>query len=385
MQDNLDSSGIFSLSCFAFQIRVLAYFSSKLTPNEQIEFETIDDVAINKKNEHLSIDQNSTSFSNLVSRGSVYDSIQVKRTGITNSVKVKILYNWFITEIIHGSKIDKYILITESENILVDGLFSITENKMYKQIIESEKKSSSLITKLKKMIENDYPSFEKAYNSVKRKYKNQQIQNIDDLILNSFKTVFRFSAINESTYKLRVREYVNQITYEIINAILSKKPYQLSYSAFEKIVENKCSNIQDEKSEIDYSVFKKVNRHGLIDTNISNTREYRQLAACGLPEKSIETYLMQNEYYKASRLSFMSTNRADCVRNIEETAFENFEIIKEDLHIRDVDTPYNRMYGTTNRDNLYTKSNQIRIGSCIYLTNESTPSDYLITWDDANQ
>lgn len=382
MSESPNSSGIFSLSGFAYQIRVLAYCSSRLSPNEQIEFETIDDVAINRNDVHLSLDKNSTSFSNLVGHGSVYDSIQVKRTGITNGVKVKILHNWFITEIWYGSKIDKYILIAESDDITNSELFSISEQKMYDQIIQSDKNANALITKLKEKIENDFENFERIYNSVKRKYVNQQMQNIDELIISSFKSIFRSSAINESTYKLRVREYVNQITYEIIDAIFGRKPYLLSYSNFEKIVEKICSTIQDEKSEIDYSVFKKVNRQSLIDTSIASSREYRQLAACGLSENIIETYLMQNEYYKASRLSFMSTSRSDCVRNIEETAFENFEIIKEDLQIKDLDSPYNRMSGTTNKDNFYANNNQIRIGSCIYLTNESTPLDYLISWDD---
>lgn len=382
MSESPNSSGIFSLSGFAYQIRVLAYYSSRLSPNEQIEFETIDDVAVNRNDVHLSLDKNSTSFSNLVGHGSIYDSIQVKRTGITSSVKMKILHNWIITEIRYGSKIEKYILITESDNITDLELFSIPTQKMYDQIIQSDKNANALITKLKKRIENDFEKFEKMYSSVKRKYVNQQMQNIDELISSSFKSIFRSSAINESTYKLRVREYVNQITYEIIDAIFGKKPYLLSYSDFEKIVEKICSTIQDGKSEIDYSVFKKVNRQSLIDTSIANTREYRQLAACGLSEKSIETYLMQNEYYKASRLSFMSTSRSDCVRNIEETAFENFEIIKDDLQIKKLDSPYNRMSGTTNKENLYTNNNQIRIGSCIYLTNESTPLDYLISWDD---
>lgn len=383
MQDDFDKSGIFSLGGFAYQIRILAYYSSKLAPNEQIEFETIDDVAINKNNIHLSLDQNSTAFSSLIGHGSLYDSIQVKRTKITNSIRAKVLFNWLLTEIFHGKQIEKYILVTESEDFSIKDVFFLSEKKIYELIIQSDKKANALVSKVKKLVENDFSKFEVIYKSVKSKYSYLKIQGIDETILDSFKVVFRFTAIKESTYKLRVREYINQITYEIIESILNKKPYCLSYSSFEKMVENKCSQIQDEKVELDYSVFKKVNTKDINISEITISREYRQLVACGLNEKSIETYLMCNEYYKESRLSSMSNNRASAVRNIEETAYENFEIVKEDLQLSDRDSPYKRMHETTEKENSYANNNQVRIGSCIYLTNESTPLDYLITWDES--
>lgn len=45
-----ESGGILSLGGFAFQIRVLVYYLGRLCKGSQIEFETIDDVAIKNNN-----------------------------------------------------------------------------------------------------------------------------------------------------------------------------------------------------------------------------------------------------------------------------------------------------------------------------------------------
>ena len=42
----MNNSGIFSLSGFAYQIKVFIYYMALLQKNQQIEFETLEDVNI---------------------------------------------------------------------------------------------------------------------------------------------------------------------------------------------------------------------------------------------------------------------------------------------------------------------------------------------------
>ncbi|MEM5643090.1 hypothetical protein AAHB52_20905 [Bacillus toyonensis] len=53
-----DESGIKSLSGFAYQIRVFVYYMSKMIgSNQQIEFETLEDVVVNNTKVHVSMDE----------------------------------------------------------------------------------------------------------------------------------------------------------------------------------------------------------------------------------------------------------------------------------------------------------------------------------------
>jgi len=68
--------------------------------------------------------------------------------------------------------------------------------------------------------------------------------------------------------------------------------------------------------------------------------------------------------------------------DIETTAYENFEDIKEELQSTNTDTPQNRLKETTRASNSYAGSEQIRNGVCIYLTSNNVSDEVQISWKD---
>ncbi len=145
-----DSSGIFSLSGFSFQIRVFVCYMLTLKEGMQIEFETIDDVNIGKI-KHNEIDNFDDNYVNRIVGTNTNIAVQVKRTSITESSAIKILLNWILLES-SEHVITKYVLFTDAEYENVDILFSKSAQEQFEFIKESTKSSRATITKVKKNV-----------------------------------------------------------------------------------------------------------------------------------------------------------------------------------------------------------------------------------------
>ncbi|MEM5643087.1 hypothetical protein AAHB52_20890 [Bacillus toyonensis] len=70
------------------------------------------------------------------------------------------------------------------------------------------------------------------------------------------------------------------------------------------------------------------------------------------------------------------------VENIENTTYENFCSVKEELEADDEDSPVKRLNGTKKMDNSYVRNNQTRYGSCIYLIKDDIDEEIKISWED---
>ena len=67
-----------------------------------------------------------------------------------------------------------------------------------------------------------------------------------------------------------------------------KKSYLLSYNEMIACTEDICNRYTDTYIYPVYSEFKKLNKVDFKDLHLVNSREYKQLVACELPEKIIE-------------------------------------------------------------------------------------------------
>ncbi|HGH7176037.1 TPA: hypothetical protein ACJMKJ_003608 [Bacillus wiedmannii] len=377
-----DESGIKSLSGFAYQIRVFVYYMSKMIgSNQQIEFETLEDVVVNNTKVHVSMDEKSESFRSLLRKSDGYYAIQVKRTKINVATKKKLLFNWLLLES-KNLDISKYILYTEDEYGNKGELFDISHQELYEEIINSKKKSNALISKVKSEYMDNPERFEKAYKKVEDKYDFVSEQNLDNKILNGFALLFRRSGISELIFALRVKELITNITGDIIASVDHKRPYVCTFQQMMQKIEDISNRIKEEYYEPDYMAFKKARSVNLSDQSILHSREYLQLLKCNLSEKRIEEHLIYQQYYESIKYRLLEDNKLNVVENIENTTYENFCSVKEELEADDEDSPVKRLNGTKKMDNSYVRNNQTRYGSCIYLTKDDIDEEIKISWED---
>lgn len=368
-------SGIRSLSGFAYQIRVFVYYLSELKENMQIEFETLEDV--NMKINPNAIDD----YIGKIKYKEKNHAIQVKRTKIDNSSAKKILYNWFLIEK-SSNYIEKYILFTDKTYNNSGEVFNTTPEELFKTINESESIASALVSKVKKLFDENFEDFEFTYNSIKGKYKFESFSEIDKKIIDSFSYIFRKAGVMEITYITRVTELLNYITVEILECANKRKSFSLTYENFIFKIEEICQRINDKQSIPNYSMFKKINKIDLNDLEISNSREYHQLNSCKMPKPMLEKHLIYKLYYEHFKYLSMENNKLDIIDNIEDLTFENYESVLWELSIENNDTPSNRFMHTHKKDNTYAPNEQIKSGSSIHLTKDDTDPELKISWED---
>ncbi|APQ76665.1 hypothetical protein [Clostridium botulinum] len=379
-----DSSGISSLGGFSYQIRVFVYYMLLLKENTQIEFETIDDVNI-KKITPDNIDDNDDNFFSSIKSSNSNIAIQVKRTSITEIVAQKVLLNWILLEL-SGNEIDKYILATNQKYNNEDILFNKTAEEVFLCVKESNRNGRAVITKVKNKFNNDFARFKKVYYTIKMKYEFVLFDNIDEEIDECCTMIFRKSGINQVVYYERIKELLKHITVQIIEAINKGNPYIFSFNNFMALIEEICLRITEDVIVPLYSDFKRIHKINFKDLQVANSREYKQLVACGLPQFLIEQHLIYCGYYKNLRLSYLETRKISKIDNIEETTFENFQNVKFRLQRSREDEPYNRLVETQKQSNSFADSEQIRFGSSIYLTKEKDDEeDRQISWKDEDE
>lgn len=382
MSPSENTSGINSLGGFAFQIRVFIFYMPHIISSTQIEFETIDDVAISSVDAATFFTKNADNFYSLLKTANDYYAIQVKRSDINRGVAEKIIYNWLILENSEKKKIGKYFLVTDGQEESNFNLFEATAKSLFNKILKSTKKENALESKLKKHYGSDFSRFERDYDSIKTKYSLNSIGNIDEEIFEKYGLLFHKEGVNPVTYSLRIKEFIQLITGCIIDSIYKKQPYICTHGEMMKKIEMVAVNVTDNQIELDYIAFRRANRIDLCNSEIKESREYKQLVACNLNESKIEEHLVYNQYYQSLRYSYLSNNQSIKVENIEATSYSNFTDAKEYLKQNDIDKPYNRLDETKKRDNYHALKNQVKFGSCIYLTMSTIDPSMLISWDD---
>lgn len=370
-----DSSGIKSLAGFSFQIKVFCCLAAELKEGQQIEFESIDDVATSRNCKADKIDNLNGQI--LVQN---YESIQVKHTKLSKSLANKVLYNWIQIEN-SSCNISRYILITDEKYNNSDLLGTINIDDFINEVMSSTKKANANIAKVKKILNDILESERKTFiENILKKHDFKPI-NIDDEIVKNYKDKLLKSA-NEVVFYQRLDELLSEITNRILESINNLKPYLLTYTDFQKILNNVFERFSVDVSLPSYNNFKTVTPIDLKSTEIANSREYRQLQYCSISENFIRRYLLQEQYYKKVRNNYLDLCMESKCGDIEITAYENFEDVKEELQANNNDTSSNRFWNTTKASNSYAENEQIRKGVCIYLTSDNVSDGNQISWKD---
>lgn len=374
-----DKSGIYSLGGFAYQIKVFVCYALILEEDMQAGFETLEDVTIRKLVPE-NIDENEDKFRSLFVSPSGISAIQVKRTAVDKSTAKQILLNWILLE---GTKSDivEYVLFTDQSYNNGDIIFNITVDELFAEVVATKLTTKSTIGKVKKIFKKNKEAFIEVYNKIRSKYKFIASVDIDREINDRCRLLFKRGGINPVVYQKRIDALLQHITFEIMKQINMKKSYLLSYNEMIACTEDICNRYTDTYIYPVYSEFKKLNKVDFKDLHLVNSREYKQLVACELPEKIIEMHMHYRDYYQNIRFGYIDTGKIERIRDIEETTFENYETVKFTLQKAGQDKPFRRLEETKSRPNSHAASDQIRYGSGIYLT-RSEEEENQISWED---
>ena len=379
----MNNSGIFSLAGFAYQIKVFIYYLATLEEDDTIGYETYDDVALKKTDIDQHKQENKLhTYNGLLKSPAGITALQIKHTNLSEEDYEKVLFNWILLKN-NSLNVEKYVLFVDKTYGNKDSVFQNDLKPLFDKIMATKKTNASLIRKVKNILNGDYTLFCNICDEIKNKYVFQEINDIDDEISKNYKSIFNHGGVMESTYKLRIKELVQKIEYEILKSVSENNSYSCDYSTFKHMVESINDCVRDDfYLPLNYSDFKKASKLDITNTDIIKSRQYIQLSKCDLPESLIKEHLIFEEYYNFYKLRNLENIKTNVISDIENTTYYNFEMTKTDLIANGNDTPQKRLKETLSRDNSHTPNTQIRNGSAIHLTKADTEKDLLISWED---
>ena len=371
-----DNGGIYSLAGFAYQIKVFVLNVLELKNGYTLEYETIDDVALKMSADKL--DEHEDDLCSIFTATS-RRAIQVKKTQVTNSIAKKVVKNWILADK-NNADIEQFVLVTDRE-VDMDVFVDLDVDEIFKEV-NAATGNKSIDAKVKKIGYTETELKQKVRDIVSMS-SIQKYENIDTEIENKFNDFFIRYGVSEATYYIRIKEFLQQITIEILDAVGNGQPYLLTYESMSKIKNRIVTNYTDEKWEPSFSQFRRLKKVNLEDLAVIKSREYRQLKTCeSLKEEDIYRHLQWGEYYVNSKRGYYERGMAFLVEDIENTAYDNFCDAKMELRNRVEDTPDNRLIETKSKSNSKAADEQIRYGVCINLTSEDTDESIQISWKD---
>lgn len=308
-------------------------------------------------------------------------ALQVKRTSLSDDDYEKVLFNWILLKNSFPS-VESFVLLVDKSYGNTDNVFSTNLRPLYDKIINSNKNGNALITKVKNVLNKDYSLFCRICQEIKSKYEFKEIDAIDKLIFESYKSIFTHGGLKDSTYQLRIKELTKKIEYEILTSISQNNIYTCDYNTFKSAVEDVNSCVKDDFYLPSFCDFRRSSRLNIEDTNIVKSRQYIQLTKCLLGESSIREQLIFEEYYNAYKLRCLENLKSNKVDDIEITTYHNYDSTKSNLQANNIDNPNNRLVKTQEKTNSYAPNDQIRSGSAIHLTKADTDPAMLISWED---
>lgn len=379
----LNSSGIYSLAGFAYQIKVFVYYLSQLREGYSIGYETYDDVSLHKSDKNISQQEDKLKTYNEIFNSDLgITALQVKQTKLSADDYEKVLFNWIILNNEYD-EIEKYVLVVDKAYGNIDGVFPSDYKALFDKIIRTDKSNKALIAKVKKIVNGDYTLFCEICNTIKEKYEFKELETIDNEIYNAFKDLFNYGGVMDTVYRLRIRELVNYFSNEILLSIVERDAYKCDFSTFRHKIDEIHISISDEKyNPASYSEFSRASSIDINNKDIIASRQYVQLSKCKLPITSIRDYLIKEEYYSSYKIRNLENLKKSLIDDIEITTYDNFTMAKADLQFQGNDIPYKRLTETINRENSYTENMQLRHGSAIHLTKEDTEPQKMISWED---
>ena len=387
MADNEnDTNGLYSLSGFAYQIKVFFYYAMLLkNEHSSIEFESLDDIAI--KNIEKFDKYDTTFISKIADKNTTYQIIQVKYTKITEKKTKDVVLRWILALKRH-SNIKQFILFTDEKDSNKNFINEISAKELYKYALSSKKeKSNSIKSKIKTLFftNGSYRDFYKLLKKIKDNVSFINNNELDDSIKSVASNHFKRNAVPEVIYCARLVSALKNITYNIMESVLLRNPYSLNLMELNKIEEKIIQDTNETMPiPLSYAEFKKVNA---IDIDsYTNKREYKQLQHCELPLTGIKRNLQQCCYYVDFRHRILAMGNYEKIANIELQSYENFERVQETLAYNNNDTPRNRLNETQGIRNEIVSTPELSLGTYIYLTKEKEiVGENQISWKDDDE
>ena len=378
----LNDSGLSSLSGFSYQIKVFILRLTQLQQGQRVEFETLDDVAVRSLSSKDSISD--SCFKWKVDETSSIEVFQVKQTNVSESVRRQVLYNWLLA---YNQKpdISKFTLYVAQGYSINEKAFTNDSEKEYQTIIESDKAVTALVSRVKQIYKDDLTKFKRDYQTICSKSTIERLGDIDELIAEQLITPFHATAadIGKTYFEKRIAELFTRICARIMDCAGQRSPYVCGHAEYMQLCEEICKDISPTQYTPDYEVFRQVFSQDDLTSEITNSREYRQLRYCKLSNSEILDHLSWEQYYQSIRQHYLADAKKDAISKTESIAHQNHKDVVYELQDENKDTPRLRLI-KTKRCEISTLHDEFsRWGTYIFLTQNDLPNK--ISWKDEDE
>ena len=378
----LNDSGLSSLSGFSYQIKVFILRLTQLQQGQRVEFETLDDVAVRSLSSKDSISD--SCFKWKVDETSSIEVFQVKQTNVSESVRRQVLYNWLLA---YNQKpdISKFTLYVAQGYSINEKAFTNDSEKEYQTIIESDKAVTALVSRVKQIYKDDLTKFKRDYQTICSKSTIERLGDIDELIAEQLITPFHATAadIGKTYFEKRIAELFTRICARIMDCAGQRSPYVCGHAEYMQLCEEICKDISPTQYTPDYEAFRQVFSQDDLTSEITNSREYRQLRYCKLSNSEILDHLSWEQYYQSIRQHYLADAKKDAISKTESIAHQNHKDVVYELQDENKDTPRLRLI-KTKRCEISTLHDEFsRWGTYIFLTQNDLPNK--ISWKDEDE
>ena len=378
----LNDSGLSSLSGFSYQIKVFILRLTQLQQGQRVEFETLDDVAVRSLSSKDSISD--SCFKWKVDETSSIEVFQVKQTNVSESVRRQVLYNWLLA---YNQKpdISKFTLYVAQGYSINEKAFTNDSEKEYQTIIESDKAVTALVSRVKQIYKDDLTKFKRDYQTICSKSTIERLGDIDELIAEQLITPFHATAadIGKTYFEKRIAELFTRICARIMDRAGQRSPYVCVHAEYMQLCEEICKDISPTQYTPDYEAFRQVFSQDDLTSEITNSREYRQLRYCKLSNSEILDHLSWEQYYQSIRQHYLADAKKEAISKTESIAPQNHKDVVYELQDENKDTPRLRLI-KTKRCEISTLHDEFsRWGTYIFLTQNDLPNK--ISWKDEDE
>ena len=378
----LNDSGLSSLSGFSYQIKVFILRLTQLQQGQRVEFETLDDVAVRSLSSKDSISD--SCFKWKVDETSSIEVFQVKQTNVSESVRRQVLYNWLLA---YNQKpdISKFTLYVAQGYSINEKAFTNDSEKEYQTIIESDKAVTALVSRVKQIYKDDLTKFKRDYQTICSKSTIERLGDIDELIAEQLITPFHATAadIGKTYFEKRIAELFTRICARIMDRAGQRSPYVCVHAEYMQLCEEICKDISPTQYTPDYEAFRQVFSQDDLTSEITNSREYRQLRYCKLSNSEILDHLSWEQYYQSIRQHYLADAKKEAISKTESIAHQNHKDVVYELQDENKDTPRLRLI-KTKRCEISTLHDEFsRWGTYIFLTQNYLPNK--ISWKDEDE
>ena len=352
----LNDSGLSSLSGFSYQIKVFILRLTQLQQGQRVEFETLDDVAVRSLSSKDSISD--SCFKWKVDETSSIEVFQVKQTNVSESVRRQVLYNW---------------------------LLAYNQKPDISKLIESDKAVTALVSRVKQIYKDDLTKFKRDYQTICSKSTIERLGDIDELIAEQLITPFHATAadIGKTYFEKRIAELFTRICARIMDCAGQRSPYVCVHAEYMQLCEEICKDISPTQYTPDYEAFRQVFSQDDLTSEITNSREYRQLRYCKLSNSEILDHLSWEQYYQSIRQHYLADAKKEAISKSESIEHQNLKDVVYELQDENKDTPRLRLI-KTKRCEISTLHDEFsRWGTYIFLTQNDLPNK--ISWKDEDE